>query len=80
MTSAGGSRGDERTTSIAVSTRTRLEESTIATRALGERSMSRLSRKCLEQELGAGGDHDVSYHFALPLSTPQVLAWMVLMS
>ena len=25
------------------------------------------------------GDHDVPYHFALPLSLPQVLAWMRLL-
>ena len=41
--------------------------------------MSSLERRRLEQELGPGGDHDVPYHFALPLSMPQVLAWMKLM-
>ena len=79
VTSASGAPGQERTTSIAVSTRTRLDESAIAARALGEMSMSSLERRRLEQELGTGGDHDVPYHFALPLSMPQVLAWMRLL-
>ena len=79
VTSACGAREHEGTTSIAVSTRTRLDESSGAAQALGERSMSSLERKRLEQELGAGGDHDVPYHFALPLSMPQVRAWVRLM-
>ncbi len=79
VTSASGSRGHEGTTSIAVSTRTRVDESGGATRALGERSMNSLERRRLEQELGTGGDHDVSYIFTLPLSMPQVLTWMRLM-
>ena len=79
VTSAGGARGHEGTTSIAVSTTTRLGESTIAAHALGERSMNSLERRRLEQELGTGGDHDAPYHFALPLSMPQVLAWMSLL-
>ena len=79
VTSAGGAREHEGTTSIAVSTRTRLDESARAAHALGERSTSSLEWRRLEQERGAGGDHDVPYHFALPLSMPQVLAWMRLM-
>jgi len=76
VTSACVARGHEGTTAIAVSTRTRLDERAIAAHALDERGMSSLERRRLEQELGAGGDHDVPYHFALPLSMPQVLAWM----
>lgn len=38
-----------------------------------------LEGRRLEHERGAGGDHDVPYHFVLPLSLPQVLAWMELM-
>src|SRR5215469_2587373 len=41
--------------------------------------MSALERRRLELELDAGGDHDVPYHFALPRSLPQVLAWMRLL-
>ena len=78
--SACGSQGHEGTTSIAVPTRTRLNESTLAAPILGERSMSSLETRRLEQELGTGGDHDVPYHFALPLSIPQVLAWMRLLA
>ena len=44
-----------------------------------ERSVSSQERRRLEKELGAGGDHDVSYIFALPLSMPQVLAWLRLL-
>jgi hypothetical protein len=50
-----------------------------AAHILGERSIGSLERRRLEQELGAGGDHDVPYHFALPLSLPQVLVWLRLM-
>ena len=80
VTSAGGARGHEGTTSIAVSPGTRLDENGGAAHGLGERSVSPLERRRLEQELGAGGDHDVPYHFALPLSLPQVLAWMRLLA
>ena len=76
----GGAREHEGTTSIAVSQGTRLDESSGATHVLGGRSMSSLERRRLEHELGAGGDHDVPYHFALPLSIPQVLAWTRLLA
>ncbi len=79
VTSACGARVYGETTSIAVSTRTRLDKSARAAHAPRERSMSSLERRRLEQELGAGGDHDLPYHFALPLSLPQMLAWMRLM-
>jgi hypothetical protein len=79
VTEAGGARGHEGTSSTAVSTRTRLDERAIAAHAPCEGSTSSLESRRLEQELGAGGDHDVPYHCALPLSLPQVLAWMRLM-
>jgi hypothetical protein len=79
VTSAGGAREHEGTTSIAVSTWTRPDESSRAAHVQDERSMSFLEWRRLEQELGAGGDHDVPYHFALPLSLPQILAWMRLL-
>ena len=41
---------------------------------------SLLDKKRLEIELGPGGDHDVPYSFALPVSLPQVLAWMRLLA
>jgi hypothetical protein len=80
VTSTGGAREHEATTSIAVSPGTRLDESGGATHVPCERSMSSLERERLEQELGPGGDHDVPYHFALPLSMPQVLAWTRLLA
>jgi hypothetical protein len=36
---------------------------------------SSLDKKRLEIECGSGGDHDTPYHFTLPISTPQLLAW-----
>jgi len=79
VTSAKGTREHEATTSIAVSTTTRLDESATAAYLLGERRMDSLERKRLEHERGAGGDHDLPYYFALLLSLPQALAWMRLL-
>ena len=75
-----GAREHQETASIAVSTRTRLNESGSVADTLDERSMSRLSRRWLELELGPGGDHDILYRFALPASLPQVLAWIRLLA
>jgi len=80
VTSACGSEGHEGTTAIAISTRARLDESGRAAHVLSERSMSSLEWRCLEQELGAGGDHDTPYRFSLPASLPQVLAWTRLLA
>ena len=76
--SAGGAQGHEGRASIAVSTRTRVDEGVRATH--GERSMSRLESRRFELELGPGGDQDVAYRFVLPPSMPQVLAWMRLLA
>jgi hypothetical protein len=35
-----------------------------------------LERMRLERESGPGGDHDTPYRFTLPVSTPQLLAWV----
>jgi hypothetical protein len=43
-----------------------------------ERGRSPLDRRREEIEFGAGGDHDLQYRFTLPISTPQVLAWLKL--
>lgn len=77
--SACGVQGNERTTSSVVSTRICLDESNGTACTPGERSMSSLERKRLELELGVGSDHDIPYSFSLPLSMPQVLAWIRLM-
>jgi hypothetical protein len=39
---------------------------------------SPLDKRREELERGAGGDHDLPYQFTLPISTPQVLAWLKL--
>jgi len=79
-TSERGAWGHQETASIAVSTRTQLNESGRATHTLDERRMSSLESRRLERELGPGGDHDIPYRFALPASSPQVLAWMRLLA
>jgi hypothetical protein len=48
--------------------------------ALEGRSMSALERRREELERGPGADHDLPYQFSLPLSLPQVLAWMRLLA
>jgi hypothetical protein len=45
-----------------------------------ERGMSPLDKRREELERGAGGDHDLPYHFTLPTSMPQVLAWVKLLA
>jgi hypothetical protein len=44
----------------------------------GESSVSPLDKRREELERGVGGDHDLPYRFTLPISTPQVLAWLKL--
>jgi hypothetical protein len=39
-----------------------------------------LERRREELESGPGGDHDMPYSFMLPLSLPQVRAWMALLA
>jgi hypothetical protein len=48
--------------------------------ALESRSTSALERRREELESGPGADHDLPYRFSLPLSLPQVLAWMRLLA
>lgn len=47
---------------------------------LENRGVSVLERRREELESGPGGDHDFPYSFSLPLSLPQVLAWMALLA
>lgn len=68
---------------IAVSTSSSLSQENKATEpatTLQEWSMTGLERRRFELERGAGGDHDMPYTFALPVSMPQVLAWMRLLA
>lgn len=47
---------------------------------LESRGRSALERRREGLESGPGGDHDLPpYRFSLPLSLPQVLAWMTLL-
>jgi hypothetical protein len=46
---------------------------------LESRGMSALERQREELESGPGGDHDLPYRLSLPISLPQVLAWMALL-
>ena len=65
-----------------------LETSTVGEQSLHEKrrsttpegSMDLLDRRRLEVELGTPGDHDTLYTFTLPISLPQVLAWMKLLT
>src|SRR6516162_2243739 len=43
-----------------------------------ESSVSPMDKRREEIERGAGGDHELPYRFTLPISTPQVLAWLKL--
>ena|SRR5215469_9842785 len=65
---------------IAVATQPSMNESNRYVNDLVARSMSSLERRRLELELGPGGDHDIPYHLVLPVSMPQVLAWMKLLA
>ena len=47
---------------------------------LESRGMSVLERRREALESGPGGDHDLPHSFSLPLSLPQVLAWMILLA
>ena len=76
---AGGTQGNERATSIAVVTEPPLGEGDREAQPLAERGVSFLEQRRVELERGAGGDHDCPYRFTLPLSIPQVLAWMKLL-
>ena len=75
---ACGIPGNERTTSIAIVTEPPLSESDRDARPLAERGVNFLEQRRGELERGAGGDHDPPYRFTLPISTPQVLAWLKL--
>jgi hypothetical protein len=46
---------------------------------LERRGRSALERRREELESGPGGDQDLPYRFSLPISLPQVLAWMSLL-
>ena len=76
---AYGIQGNERATSIAVVTEPPLGEGDREAWPLAERGVSFLEQRRVELERGAGGDHAIPYRFTLPISMPQVLAWVKLM-
>src|SRR5260370_13256217 len=76
---AYGTQGNERAISIAVFTEPSLGEGDREAHPLSDKGMSFLEQRRVELERGAGGDHDLPYKFTLPISMPQVLAWMKLM-
>src|SRR5258706_3751917 len=65
---AGGSRANARTYPVAAG----------AGLSPVESSTSSLDKQRERLERGVGGDHDTPYQFALPISMPQVLAWLTL--
>jgi len=73
-------RENDGTTSIAVVTEPSLTESSMGAQSLAERDRNSLDKRREELEEGVGGDHDIPYRFTLPISMPQVLAWMTLLA
>jgi hypothetical protein len=65
--------------SLAVISQQALNESGKGGSTLERRGRSALERRREELESGPGGDHDIPYRFSLPISLPQVLAWMSLL-
>jgi hypothetical protein len=57
-----------------------VQENSLVLFSADESYLSSLDRRRLEIEQGPGGDHDVPYRFSLPISTPQLLAWICLQS
>jgi hypothetical protein len=77
--SARGTQGNEHTTSIAVFTEQLLDESSREATSLDEQGIRFLDKRRAELESGAGSDHAIPYRFTLPISMPEVLAWVKLM-
>jgi hypothetical protein len=65
---------------LAVTTQHPLNERNRRGNILARRGMGSLERGREDLESGTGGDHDLTYRFTLPISTPQVLAWMKLLA
>jgi hypothetical protein len=62
--------------SLAVTSQPLVNERSGGGSALERRGMSALERRREELESGSGGDQDLPYRFSLPISLPQVLAWI----
>lgn len=77
--SARGTQVNVHMTSIAVLTEQLLGESSRKATSLDEPGVRILDKRRVELEGGAGGDHAIPYRFTLPISMPEVLAWVKLM-
>jgi len=66
--------------SIAVISQQALNESGKGGSTLERRGISAQDQRREELESGPGGDHDLPYRFSLPISLPQVQAWMTLLA
>jgi hypothetical protein len=64
--------------SLAVISQPSVNERSGGGSAFESRGMSTLERRREELESGPGGDQDLPYRFSLPISLPQVLAWITL--
>ena len=64
--------------SLAVTSQPLVNERSGGGSALERRGMSAQGRRREELESGSGGDQDLPYRFSLPISLPQVLAWITL--
>ncbi|HEX6480099.1 MAG TPA: hypothetical protein VF043_14750 [Ktedonobacteraceae bacterium] len=64
--------------SLAMTSQPRVNERSGGGSALERRGMSAQDRRREELESGSGGDQDLPYRFSLPISLPQVLAWITL--
>jgi hypothetical protein len=64
---------------IAVISQQPLNEHGRGVNAPSLQGMSALGKQREELESGPGGDHDLPYRFSLPISLPQVFAWMTLL-
>jgi hypothetical protein len=78
--SGSGRRENQKKTTITATLPPVLNQSSEQGASVEEKHISILDRKRLEREMGTGGDHDEPYTFTLPLSLPQTLAWIRLMS
>jgi hypothetical protein len=71
---------ERRRKDIAIMSFAEPNESGTSAYALDTWSISVLESWQEELERGSGGDHDLSYTFALPATWPQVLAWIKLLA
>jgi hypothetical protein len=78
--SESGTRANQEQKTITATLAPLVNQGSIQDASVDEKLISTLDRRRWEREMGAGGDHDLPYTFALPLSLPQTLAWIRLMA